>query len=495
MMYDNQSVRRIVMGAKGFIRNLKPQDVLTEGQVERIHDGALRVLEKTGVQVESRAALDIYKKNGCMVDFENNRVRFPPELPIRCLRQCPKTFRMKALDPENDLVLGGNVVYSALFSGLHTVDLDTWETRVPTVQDNHDANKVVDGLENVHGSTSYTPYCEFADESPAMFLPISTWSRLKYLSKISRVGTTMGSHIWEIQMAQALGVDVYGAMEGPPPLTWNQDATDCAIECAKAGFPVEPCAGGTMGATYPATLAGALVTGMAEVISGIVLVQLVRAGNPIIVNCFPPPLDMKTGHLKFGAISISLYQASWNQIWRTTYGIPIMNGGIGPSNAKRIDYQCGYEKSTGILVSALSGANWINTVGGLTGELSYHPALSVLDNDVLGYIGRFLEGVRVDDETLALDLIEETGPIPGFYLNKTHTRKWWKLEQFMPLSADTLTYPEWMNSGKKSALDLARERVDHLLKSWKSKLPPGKEEELDRILEECRQWYKKKELI
>jgi trimethylamine--corrinoid protein Co-methyltransferase len=483
------------MAARGIVRNFKPLNILTEEQVEEIHRGALDVLEVTGVQVESEKALKIYEKGGCRVDYEDHRVRFPPGLVVGCIRRCPTSFHMKALDPKNDLILGGNVVYSALFSGLRTVDLDTWETRIPTVQENHDANKVVDLLEYVHGSTSYTPYCEFAGEPPAMFLPISTWSRLKYLSKISRVGTTMSSHIWEIQMAQALGVDVYGAMEAPPPLTWNVDATDCAIACAEAGFPVEPGCGGTMGATHPASLAGALVIGMAEVISGLVLVQLVRPGNPIIVNCFPPPQDMRTGHLKFGAIAISLYQASWNQIWRMRYGIPIMNGGIGPSNAKVIDFQVGYEKSIGILLSALSGANWINTVGGLTGELSYHPALSVLDNDVLGYIGRFLEGVDVTEETLAIDLINETGPIPGFFLNTAHTRKWWKQEQYLPQVADMLTYPEWLKTGKKTTLDYAKERADQLLASWESKLPPGKEEELDKILEDCRRYYKKHGLI
>jgi trimethylamine--corrinoid protein Co-methyltransferase len=483
------------MHAKGFVRNFKPLEILTEEQVEEIHRGALDVLQVTGVQVESERALRIYEKGGCVVDYEDHRVRIPPGLVVQSIRQCPTSFHMKALDPKNDLILGGNIVYSALFSGLRTVDLDTWETRIPTVQENHDANKVVDLLEHVHGSTSYTPYCEFVGEPPAMLLPISTWSRLKYLSKISRIGTTLSSHIWEIQMAQALGVDVYGAMEAPPPLTWNVDATDCAIACAEAGFPVEPGCGGTMGATHPATLAGALVVGMAEVISGLVLVQLVRPGNPIIVNCFPPPLNMRTGHLSFGAITISLYQVAWNQIWRTRYGIPIMNGGIGPSNAKVIDFQVGYEKSIGILLSALSGANWINTVGGLTGELSYHPALSVLDNDVLGYIGRFLEGVNVNEETLAIDLINETGPIPGFFLNTDHTREWWQKEQFMPHVADMLTYPEWLKTGKKTTLDYAKERVDELLGSWESKLPPGKEEELDKILDDCRAWYKKKGLI
>jgi trimethylamine--corrinoid protein Co-methyltransferase len=160
-----------------------------------------------------------------------------------------------------------------------------------------------------------------------------------------------------------------------------------------------------------------------------------------------------------------------------------------------IDFQVGYEKSIGAMLSAMSGANMINHSGGIMGELSYHPALSVLDNDVVGYIGRFLEGVTVNEDTLAIDLINETGPIPGFFLNTDHTREWWHKEQFMPHAADMLTYPEWVKTGKKTALDYARERADELLASWESKLPPGKEEEVDKILEECREWYKKQGLI
>ena len=104
-----------------------------------------------------------------------------------------------------NLSVGGNALYMSLFAGMRTVDLDTWETYTPTVQDNHDACKIADGLEYVHASTSYTPYCELEGVPPAMLVPTTTWSRLKYFSKISRVGTTHSSHIWEIQMAQALG--------------------------------------------------------------------------------------------------------------------------------------------------------------------------------------------------------------------------------------------------------------------------------------------------
>jgi trimethylamine--corrinoid protein Co-methyltransferase len=327
-----------------------------------------------------------------------------------------------------------------------------------------------------------------------MMIPVTTWSRLKYFTKINRIGTTMGSHTFEIKMAQAIDVDIYGALEATPPLGYSESALGCAIECAEAGFPVEPGCGGSMGGSHPATIAGALVTAIAEVMFGIVLVQLVRPGNPIIVNCFDLPQNMRTGSYGFGFIGLSLFQASYNQFWRTRYGIPRMNGGIGPTSSKTIDFQCGSERSMGTLISVLSGANLINTVGGLTGELTYDSALAVLDNDVLGMIGRFIKSVKVNNDTLALDLIREIGPTPGFYLNTKHTRKWWKEEQFIPHVSDRLTYEEWLETGRKTALVLARERAKELLDSYEQILPPDKEKEIDKVLEECRAFYKKQGL-
>ena len=160
------------------------------------------------------------------------------------------------------------------------------------------------------------------------------------------------------------------------------------------------------------------------------------------------------------------------------------------------DYQCGYEKTMRVLIAGLSGASLLLLHGSVHGELTYHPVQSILDDDLAGMAGRFLEGIKVDDETLATDLIEEVGPVPGYFLNKGHTRKWWKLEQFMPKAADSLTYPEWMQMGKKACLDYAKERMEEILATHKTiPLTPGQEEDVERILDEARDYYRKKELI
>jgi trimethylamine--corrinoid protein Co-methyltransferase len=485
------------MTARGYTRDFKPLHILSEERVEAIHRATLDVLEVTGVRFESQRALKLLEKAGCRVDYEQNRARFPTGLVEECLARCPSTFRLRARNPEHDVHLGGNTTYFCPSPGMRTVDLDTWEQRPATIQENHDAVRVIDALETVHLAASYTPYAELEGVPGAMLLPVSCWSRMKYFTKPNRVGSSQESHIWEIQMAQALDVDVFAAMEAAPPLTWYGDAIDCAWACAEAGYPVEVGCGCVMGGTGPATIAGALVQSNAEIMSGIVLVQLIRPGTGILANSFVFAQNMRTGSPAAGGIEVSLFQVAFNQMWRGKYNVPTMLGACGPSTSKSIDVQIGYEKGMSAALAAVSGASVVNVHGGMHVELTYHPVQAVLDDDILGMLGRFLEGVKVTNETLAVDVIEEVGPIPGFFLAHAHTREWWKKEQYLPKVADRSSYPEWLKSGKKGALETAKERVAEILATHEAAppLPPGKEEELDKILEEARAYYKRKDLI
>jgi trimethylamine--corrinoid protein Co-methyltransferase len=116
-----------------------------------------------------------------------------------------------------------------------------------------------------------------------------------------------------------------------------------------------------------------------------------------------------------------------------------------------------------------------------------------MDDDIAGMVGRFLEGIEVSDETLAVELIKQVGSGPDFYLNKEHTRKWWREEQFIPAVADTLSLNEWLKGGKKATIDLAKERMGEILATHKVSIPltASQDEEIERILAEARAFYKK----
>ena len=99
-------------------------------------------------------------------------------------------------------------------------------------------------------------------------------------------------------------------------------------------------------------------------------------------------------------------------------------------------------------------------------------------------------------EILAIDLIGEVGPIPGHFLNQEHTRKWWRSERYTPNVADRLPYPVWIREGKKGCIDYAREKVEEILATHKPEpLTPGQEADVERILTDAREYYKRQGLI
>ena len=482
------------MALKGFTRYFKPLEILGEEQVDAIHKGTLEVLWETGVRVEHERALKLFEDNSCRVDYDERMIKLPPALVEECLRKVPSSFHAKARDPKNNLVLGGNTAYFGSAPGRTTVEFGTWVPKVPTRKENYDAVTIMDALPNLHLETPYTPYFGFEGVPPCMSIPESLASRIRNSSKCQCTNFSNNSEIFAIEIARITGIDLLGGCSVSAPLTIPDAAAEALFRFVEAGCPVRLVPSSVMGASSPATISGSVVMNNAGLIALIVLAQLIKPGTRVLVKDLDFPQNMRTGAPAFGAIETALHSVVFNQIFKR-YDIPRANTNCFPSS-KAPDYQCGYEKALITLISALSGANYMEPHGSLYGELAHHPVQAIMDDDLAGIIGRFIEGVTVNDETLAIDLIAKVGPIPGHYLSTEHTRKWWKLEQFMPTTADRLTYPEWMNSGKKSCLDYASERMEEILATHKpTRLTPGQEEDVERILEEARQYYKKRGLI
>jgi trimethylamine--corrinoid protein Co-methyltransferase len=481
---------------KGFVRNIRPLEILREEQVEEIHAATLDVLWETGIRIEHKKALKLLEKNGCKVDYDRMRVNFPAGLVEECLRRCPSSFRVKSRDTKNDLVVGANRTYMMTFPGMQAVDAATWEPRVATRKENYDGVTIIDALENVHSMSPYCPYFGFEGVPSLMGIPECLAANLRNSTKIAMCGYGNDCELYCIGMAKASGQEIIGMCLAAPPLTYFSEAIESLFRYVEAGLPILFGGGQVFGGTAPSTIAGATVTNNAELMAPVVLAQIIRPGTRVIAAEFAFPQNMKTGAPGFGSIGLSLHSAIFNQIWRK-YEIPVADCNPGPSSSKRIDFQCSYEKTAAALTAALSGGNIIQFHGGLYGELSWHPLQAILDDDIAGMVGRLIQGVMVDQDTIALDLIEQVGPVPGHYLKTKHTREWWKKEQFIPKAADTMTYPEWMATGKKSCIDYAREIMEDILAVHKVSIPltPGQEDEIEKTLKEAREYYRRKGLI
>lgn len=480
---------------KGFMRKTKPLELLTEDQMEAIHRGAMAVLETTGVEVEHDRALQLLAENGCKVDFEEQRVRMPTGLVEDCLRKCPSAYTIKARDPEYDVRIGGNTLYFVQGMGMRYVDLDTGEFRAATLQENREAMIVGDALENVHVADGYEFYTDLVGVPPVMVFLEGLACGLRNSVKAEHFGYQKDCEVFAIKMAKELGISIDAEIDIAAPLTFYGEAVEAIYRFAEAGFGVHACPSTSPGATGPATIAGTLIAQHAETAAFIVIAQLIKPGTPVIAEYSGPILHMKGGHPLASTTHHALLNLGYTQLYRR-WGIPVGTVSGFSSCSKKIDFQCAYEKALASLMSCLGGSNLHVLQGGLAEELAFSPVLSILDDDIAGWIGRVIEGFDITDETMAIDLINEVGVIPGTFMAKEHTRKWWMKERFIPKVADLEAYPEWIQKGKVDALTLAKRRMEEILATHKPKpLTPREEQVIEDVMKEAREYYRKKGLI
>jgi trimethylamine--corrinoid protein Co-methyltransferase len=236
---------------------------------------------------------------------------------------------------------------------------------------------------------------------------------------------------------------------------------------AKKGLPTTYTTAGLRGATAPVTRAGSLALAGAGQLVGLILSQLTREGAPFIWAAWELPLDMRTMIEPYAPPETRGLGAAQAHF----YGLPYFGLG-GCTDSKVLDGQAVAEAGITLLVDALSGANLIHDVGylesGLTGSLE----LIAICDEIISWIKRFMEGIEVNRETLALDVIDKVGP-DGHFLDCDHTFRHFR-EDFYPDLMDRGTYEKWVDAGSKTINDRARERVKGILEAPVSFSLPAK---------------------
>ncbi|NDG44378.1 MAG: hypothetical protein EBY36_06590 [Gammaproteobacteria bacterium] len=248
-----------------------------------------------------------------------------------------------------------------------------------------------------------------------------------------------------------------------PPMRFAEDACRVLEVCVERGMPILLLAAGQAGATSPASLAGAVVQEVAEVLGGFVYVNLLKPGHPAIFGTWPFVSDLRTGAMSGGSGEQAVLMAACGQMGRF-YGLPT---GIaaGMADAKLPDAQSGYEKSYTNVLAGHSGANLIYEAAGMQASLlgccleSY-----VIDNDMLGAINRTIRGIEVDDTSLSVDTIRDVcigGP--NHFLGHDQTMALMQRDYVYPEVGDRLSPKEWNEKGRPDLLETARARVAEIL--------------------------------
>jgi trimethylamine--corrinoid protein Co-methyltransferase len=233
------------------------------------------------------------------------------------------------------------------------------------------------------------------------------------------------------------------------------------MEVARQNIPVVVPTEPLCGATAPITLAGNLVVQSVDTLAGVMLTQLANPGTPVFFGCISSITDLRDMKYLSGAIEMGLMNAAAAQMARF-YQLPLYST-AGMSDSKVTDAQAGYETALTTLLVALAGGNLIHDAAGfLEFCLTASYDKLVIDNEINGMIMRAVEGITVNEETLAFDLLKKVGP-GGHFVSARHTRRHMRSEQYHPQLSNRDNREKWEQTGAKDAKARAADKVRQVL--------------------------------
>jgi trimethylamine---corrinoid protein Co-methyltransferase len=443
-------------------------------QCERLHAATLSVLERTGVRLHEPEAVALLAKAGAPVS-EGNRVRIPPKLVEWALSIVPRHVTMFDRHGRPAMDLGGyNNYFGPGSDCLNIIDHRTWERRKPVLHDVVEGVTLCDALPEI-------------DFVMSMFLPENVNQQVADRYQMEAMLTHSTKPIvfvtpgFEgcadlVEMAEAVAGGADALRQKPTIICYvnvvrglvqNEDSLQKVLFMAEKGLPFITSPGSWCGVSGPVTMAGAQVVANAGVLTDVVLAQLKREGTPMIFKGTGGGVfDMRTMVIPYAAPD----RPGWGDAMCHFYDVPMWSL-AGASDSKLVDQQAGIEAALMTLTHALIGGHLIHDLGYLESGMSGSLAQVAICTEIVSWVKHLLAEPDVDDESLALDLIDELGP-DGDFLGADHTRRHHR-ERWYPKLFDRDTYDGWAAHGARSLGERAADRVNELLARHQPEpLPP-----------------------
>lgn len=446
---------------------------LSDEDIKRIHETSLRVLSEIGVEVNFAGARGLFAEAGARVDEINRIVRFSPELVMELIAKAPAVVMLcgRAENGELDCEIGGNRVYLGTGgTALNVQECGGVSTRRSSLEDIMNMARLADALDNIHFYMLNVYPNELSTEEVDVnrFGAALNRTRKHIMGGVYTVeGVRNVIRMAEIIAGspEKLRADPFISMVtcAVSPFKLDQHYGQLTMEIARHGIPVVVPSEPLCGATSPITLAANLVVQNVDSLAGVMLTQLVNPGTPVMYGCIGSITDLRDMKYLCGAIEMGLINAASAQMARF-YGLPLYCT-AGMSDSKINDAQSGYESAMTSLMVALAGGNYIHDAAGFLEfcmTASYDKL--VIDNEIIGMVMRAVEGIKVDDETLAFDLLQKVGP-GGHFVSARHTRRYMRSEQYKPELSDRDHRERWEQTGAKDTRQRAAEKVRAILDS------------------------------
>ena len=439
-------------------------NVLTPEQVQQIHTATLDVIESVGVRFPSPKALDILEAHGAVVDRQAMVARIPGHKVEEYMAKAPPVYTLSAVDPELDLPLDGNHSWLGTDGcGVEILDAWTGERRMTTKKDVGEVARVADALDSI--GFHWIPIS--AQDCPARSRSLhelqATWG-------VSRKHVQTETIVTEDEMKAAIEMasllvggreelrkrPVLSIMQCTfSPLGHDGGSIEAGLLAAEAGLPVGYMTMASCAATGPATMAGNLVVGNAEVIGALTLMQMAFPGAPVYYAAAQTALDLRTGAYTGGGPEDYLFGAATN-VLADFYNVPLSMGAFA-TGAKEPNWQAGVENALSSFMAVSTLSDMLLGAGLLHGSRILSYEMLMMDSEIWSTLYHLFSGIEVNDETLALDVIRQVGH-EGNYLAQKHTRRHMR-ELWQTTLMDRRPYNVWeekQDGAREWALERAR---------------------------------------
>lgn len=444
------------------ILTFKPRlKVLNTDQMWSIHEAALHILDTTGFEMRHRGARKMLLDAGCRIS-RNGRLRMPKRLAETALKTAPKRFMLYDQEGNEAMDLHGeNGFYGTGSDTIFTIDPETGQRRRAVLEDTGNFAKLVDGLENI----DFVMSMGNPEDVPIEDIYVSVLVEMiqntnKPIIFIADGGRDIAK-MYDIACLVAGGEKAFSEKpfllnysEAISPLIFPEKVVEKLIFCAERKIPICLPSGCNAGGGGPVTLAGSLALGIAENLVGLVVHQMAGEGSPFLFAPNVSVLDMKTTVISYGCPEWSLTQAALADMRDEIYGLPIW-AFAGASDSKVMDAQAGAEAMFSISTAMQSRCNIIHDVGYLEFGTTSSLEMLVMADELVAMSRFFTEGIPVNADTLALDVIDRValGLNQSIFIADPHTAEHFRAAQFLPKLIDRSTYTQWEEKDAKDLYD------------------------------------------
>jgi len=443
--------------------------ILKQNQIEDIHSYTLDLLERVGVWVQSKEALDILKDAGCDVS-DDKRVKIPRDLVSEALEAAPEEIEVFNQKGELAMTLKRDVCYYGTGSDCPThLDLHTGERRATTKKDVADLSLFCDALPNIDFVMSFG----IANDSPKGGNFVHQYEAMLLNTDKPIIVTGHGRRDMKtmVDMA-AVRAGGYKALRERPPLVLYSEPMSPLIQtemgvskglvCSEYGIPFIYIGSPFMGGTGPTTLPGILVQANAESLSGLVIFQKKHPGTKFIYGGDVSCLDMKDSIYVYGAPELNILNAALADMAHF-YHLPFFCI-AGASDSKTLDAQAGVEASLSIYLATLNGCNLIHDCGYLESGLTSSFESILFADEIIDMVKYMMRPFEVDDEAVALDVIDRVGPGGSFILD-THTNDNFRDILWFPKLMDRSRFQTGKTDNQENLLFRLRKKAKNILSS------------------------------